>query len=302
MELMQAGKVDEACVKLDESQKLDPAMGTQYRLAECFEKAGKTASAWTNFIEVADKARAAGQEDREKAARERADALKPALSKMTVAVSPPAASIAGLEVFRDGKPVGKGQLGIPLPVDPGKHVIEARAAGYKPWQTEIDVGAGAAAMAVEVPALEVDPAAAAPPPPGPADGPVAPGGGEQAPDQPAPSNTRRTVGLVTGAVGVVAIGVGAVFGILAIGKKSSAKDFCDDQNVCEAEGIDKQETGVAFGNVSTVAIIAGAALVGTGAVLFLTAPKAKPAQTGWIAPQAPRLGLGPAHASFACNW
>jgi hypothetical protein len=62
--LLQAGKAAEACPKLEESQRLDPGMGTMFNLAECYERVGKTASAWTMFLQVASRARAASQADR----------------------------------------------------------------------------------------------------------------------------------------------------------------------------------------------------------------------------------------------
>src|SRR5579859_7001050 len=72
IKLMANKSYDEACRKLEESQRLDAAMGTRYQLAQCYEATGRIASAWAAFVEVADLAREAGQGSREKAARERA--------------------------------------------------------------------------------------------------------------------------------------------------------------------------------------------------------------------------------------
>ncbi len=45
LRLMGVGEFAAACPKFAASQKLDPAMGTKFRLADCYEKIGKTASA-----------------------------------------------------------------------------------------------------------------------------------------------------------------------------------------------------------------------------------------------------------------
>src|ERR1700691_908594 len=77
--LMKAGKSAEACPKLEESQRLDPAMGTQFFLAVCYESTGRPTSAWSLFLEVANAAKAAGNTVRETTARARAAALEPKL-------------------------------------------------------------------------------------------------------------------------------------------------------------------------------------------------------------------------------
>src|SRR5262249_38113298 len=43
---MQRGDFAQACGLLERSQRIDPAVGTLLYLAECYEKSGRTASAW----------------------------------------------------------------------------------------------------------------------------------------------------------------------------------------------------------------------------------------------------------------
>src|SRR5262245_31083842 len=95
--LMKSKRFDEACPKLAESQRLDPGIGTQFRLADCYEQQGKLASAWAGFLDVASQAAASGQADREKAARTRAAHLEARLPKLTIVV-PAANRVSGLKI------------------------------------------------------------------------------------------------------------------------------------------------------------------------------------------------------------
>src|SRR5437762_4686516 len=84
--LMEAKRFDEACPKFADSQRLDPGVGTLLNLALCYERQGKVASAWSTYRDAASAARTAGQADRENMARQRASALEPRLSRLTVAI------------------------------------------------------------------------------------------------------------------------------------------------------------------------------------------------------------------------
>jgi hypothetical protein len=77
-------------------------------------------------------------------------------------VIPVGADTQGLELRLDGVLIGGAALGVPTPVDPGLHVIEAKAPGKLPWSTRVELGSVADQQTVTVPALET--AVAAPPP------------------------------------------------------------------------------------------------------------------------------------------
>src|SRR5208283_4381170 len=68
---------------------------------------------------------------------------------------------AGLEIRLDGQPVAAGDVGLAIPVDPGVHVVEARAPGKGTWSGTASTADGAKTV-ITVPLLAT--VGAAPPP------------------------------------------------------------------------------------------------------------------------------------------
>lgn len=88
--LARDGNFADACPKFDESARLDPGIGTQFNLADCWEHTGKRDRARELFLDVASRAHDLGQLDREEAARARAAALpapQPAPAPGTIATA-----------------------------------------------------------------------------------------------------------------------------------------------------------------------------------------------------------------------
>jgi hypothetical protein len=165
-ELLAAGNYAEACPKFAESYRLDPATGTLLNLAACHEAQGKTATAWIEYSDALAAARREKRDVRVKYAQERMAAIEPKLSRLTLEV-PPETDEPGLELWLDGTPVGRAARGVATPVDPGRHVVEAKAPGKKPLRLEVEVLPNADQKTVTIARLESLPpqAAAAPPPP-----------------------------------------------------------------------------------------------------------------------------------------
>ena len=295
--LMDEGNYAAACPKLAESQRLDPGGGTLLNLALCHEKEGKTATAWGEFTEALGVARAAGRQDRIDLATEHIQALKPTLSRLTVTVSPDA-KVEGLVITVDDTALGEPVWGMATPVDPGEHVVAARAPGHQPWETTVTLGAEADQQAVMVPPLQPSPTPPAAPPP-PTAPPTSP---STSPPQPGPDTTKasdgstqRLVGFIVGGVGMAGAVVGAVFGGLAIAKEGEAEDNgCNDEICTTDKGMEASDAAQTNATLSNVFIGAGAGLAVAGLILVLTAPDGPDQEAPTGTAVAPWLGPGEA--------
>jgi hypothetical protein len=254
--LATAGNCAEAIPKFQASQKLDPGVGTLLNLAECFEKVGRTASAWAEYREVISLARAAGSKEREELATQKSKALEPKLSRLQIKV---AGDAAGVAITRDGEPVQPAELGVAIPVDPGKHVIEASAPGKQPFSKTVEIGAEADSQVVEIPALAAGEGGG-------------PGPGGETPGKKSDGSTQRTIGLVVGGAGVIGVAVGAVFGLQAGSKWDDAKAKCNDYPYeCGPDGVELADDAKSSATISTIGFIAGGVLIAGGAALYFTA-------------------------------
>jgi hypothetical protein len=283
--LFQAGKFAEACPKLAESQRLDPATGTLLTLALCHEGEGKLASAWAEFTDVEGRSQREGRDDRVKIAREKATALRPRLSTVTIEFAPDASQTPGLEVRVDGVALGIGSFGVAVPMDGGEHRIEATAPGKAAWHSTFAVRPESDAVRVTVPAL-ADAASAAPPPaatPAPTDAPsVSTDSG----------SGMRTAALITAGAGVVALGVGTYLAFDAKGDYDAAKEECDG-TVCADGPFQASEDARSQGTIATVVFVVGGAALATGAVLWFVAPSGSEEAPPAAGIRVNRVGLGP---------
>jgi hypothetical protein len=259
--LMAAGDFAHACPKLEASQKLDPGVGTMLNLADCYERSGKTASAWAQFREAISAAHKAGSLEREEIARSRAHELEAKLSYLMVETW----KGQSVRVSRDGEALDAAVLGTAIPVDPGSHVISASAAGKRSWSTTVAVGTSADRVSVSVPILPDDGAGGATTVAGTASA-ASPA------DVGAPSSTQRMIAIAVGAVGVVGLGIGTVFGLKAASQWSDAQAHCTTSS-CGADATRLKDDAKSSATISTVAFAVGLAGIAGGLTLFLTAPK-----------------------------
>jgi hypothetical protein len=269
---MIAGTFADACPKLAESERLDPALGTLLNLAVCNERLGRTASAWAEYRDAESMAKREGRAEREAYARDRAAAIEPRLSRLLIARANGNAD-RGLEVRIDGEAVGEAVLGTAVPVDPGTHHIDVHAAGKKSWSATVTVGASGERQSVDVPALEDAPEA--PPPVGvvqSAGGPLA----IQLPSAPPPEEPQvargdrgpsRTLIVTAGAIGLAALVVGGVAGTQALVKWTDRRALCVG-DTCSPAGIEADSAAKRWAVVSDVGVGIGVVALAAAGTMF----------------------------------
>lgn len=287
--LMAKSKYDEACPKFEESQRLDPGIGTQFNLADCLEHLGKRASAWSSFLDVASAAKAAGQTARANVARTRAAALEPKIARLTISVVSPA---PGLELKNDGVPVERPIWGTPIPIDAGTHVLTATAPAKKPWQGTVVTKDDGGVVTISVPALEALPEGAADAADGsgdPAEA-VGPGGPRRKSSTPPKPRTRTppVVALMLQGMGAAGLLMSGVFAGVAKSLYYDSLANCPDPskpNICFTEGAEQRERAHGLGDGATAAFIVGGAALAAGAVLWVTLPASRDDATRGVPPR-----------------
>ncbi|HEX6764540.1 MAG TPA: tetratricopeptide repeat protein [Polyangiaceae bacterium] len=279
----ESGDYDSACAKFAESHRLDPAAGTVINLAACNEQRGRLASAWENWREALSMLRS--DDERRPSVEKRKAELEARVPRLEVHLAP--GTPPGVVVSRDGVALGSAALGLPLPIDPGPHRIEVTAPGRVVRAYDVKAEEGRSV------ALVVEPGAALP-----GQGVTAPptssqGASKSEPRKDSGPSTTRIVGYGAAGLGVVAIGVGAATGLLALDRKQTIVDTCDkqgDRYVCPNEGVDAADSGKTLATVSTVATISGLALAATGLVLVLTSTSGGPEITATFLPSGGMIG------------
>jgi serine/threonine-protein kinase len=283
--LMEAGDLPLACKKLEESQAIDPGVGTALNIAHCYELVGRSASAWAAYVEAEGAARAAGQSEREEYAHERAVELAATIPKLTLRLSRSAQSLANLEVTMNGQAVGPSTFGTAIAVDPGDYALLARAPGYEEWSTTLQVRAGVDSGVLipelrSLPQQQSDAAAALAQP-------VA-----RASTKSPINTTRRSVSLALGGAGLVGVVVGTALALDAKSRYDRAVGSSCAAGRCTDWAVEQAQAARAQGNWATGASLIGGALLASGLVLWLTAPPAASTERAALRPQLSAVRIG----------
>jgi len=240
--LIRDGKHGEACPKLAESHRLDPAGGTVLTLALCHQAVAQLASAWVRYREAIAFAKRDGRSDRLEIAETRITEIEPRLSRITIALDPKTRALSGLELTLDGTRLGDQAIDVELPVDGGAHTLQIAAPGYRTRSLRFEIEAEKARKRVVVPALEAKRTRSTPAPSRPN-------------SDPPPAETRSRV-LTWTALGVGSVGALAAvgFGVAAKQNHDTAIERCPASPCSDAEGVAANDRAR---NQATVATVAG---------------------------------------------
>jgi hypothetical protein len=245
---------------------LRDTLGARIELAKCYEQLGKVASALEQWRHV--QTEAAKEPDNPKAQRRRKlasdaiPALEPRLSAIVLEVPESLGKMTGFLIKLDKEPVAAVHWGQTIPADVGDHALEVTALDQVPWRKSLQVNAEKETIRIRI------------------DPPWTTGtesNGTVSRDHTGSASGLRIVGGIGMGLGAVGLGVGGVFGGLAIARNNASNDgHCDAQDRCNRTGYDLRKEALSFATISTAAAIAGGVALTAGIVIFAIAPTKKP--------------------------
>lgn len=253
MKAIDAGDYESACPKLEKSLAIEDAMGARFFLAECYEKTGRYASAWNNYVRVAEQAHREGETKREAFSRKRAEEVRAKVGTARLELAPATKALA-IEVTRNGEPVSAALVEAPIPLDAGEHTFIVTAPDHEPFTGKVTVEDGAE-VTLTIPAL-------------------ASSGDADSKEGPVTSDddglsALTIAGIAVGGLGVV--GMAASVGIAAAAKSdydAALDEHCVDGR-CTPAGVEATNDARSTGNISTIVFGVGAGVTAVGVVLVV---------------------------------
>lgn len=266
VELADSGRIAEACLQFDASRQVEPTLGTLFRLADCYDRIGRTASAWALFSEAQARAKAAEQPAREGIAAERVANLERRLSKLGLSVGDNV-DLPGLELRMNDLVVPRASWGLELPVDPGVQRLRLSAPGRRTWEGTVTVEKGSSVRQLTLPRLAPVVIAASPPGSLPASPAAAP--------KAASGSYPVWLGYTIGGLGLAGLGVAGVMGYRAYDLNQQSLEECSraNANACTPPGHALRDDARQAGVLSTAFAIGGGALLAGGITLVLLRPR-----------------------------
>jgi hypothetical protein len=206
--------------------------------------------------------------------------------------------LSAVRITMDGQVLADKLDGTAIPVDLGEHRFEFAAPGLAPDTRTLVVREGDKKRRERI-VLVAAPVA----PPAPSTSAARLGASESPAERPSgDGSTQRTIGVALGGAGVVGLVVGSAFGLVskstyggALTSQCGPPRFATE-TTCSATGVKDVNSANTQATVSTVGFIASAVLLGGGALLYFTAPRAARVTVG------PTVGAGTAGVTLRATW
>jgi hypothetical protein len=274
LRLAEAGDCEAAIDKLKRAEALFHAPTTLGRLGECQVLLGRLVAGTENLQRVVREPLPQNASPAFLVAKERAqrvlDESLPKIAVLVIHVDTGRADVEP-EVKVDGEKVPSAILGAKRPTDPGDRVVEASGPYCDTATERVQLAEGAEAR------VDLRITCREPPKPPPAVAGEQPPGGRATPPAAITSkgsdDTIAYVALGVGGAGVVA---GTVFGLMAMGEKSSLKDVCDGDRKCPSSAQSNLDNLDRYAMFSNIGFGVGLVGVGVGTTLLLMSGEDQP--------------------------
>lgn len=292
--LMAEQRYADACPKFEASFDLDPGIGGELNIARCYEEWGKLGRAYRAYVDAEQQAKNAN-DPRAAKIHDLVAKLEPQVPRLLIRV-PKTSDFDDVRVTVDGTALSKSDLARPYLVDPGPKQIEYTLAnGVKQTLLVPLERGGIREVTLDVPreareskeAKEAREANAAKARDRAAKGRAVSDKtvkrrantedlGKENVAESAPVGTKqRVAGIITGSVGIVAIGASTALALAARNKYRTALDsHCQGQkDMCDAQGLSDTQSARNNANIATVVFSVGVAAAIGGIVLYAIAPR-----------------------------
>jgi hypothetical protein len=205
---------------------------------------------------------------------------------------PSGSDLNAVKVTMDGEVLAERLEGTALSIDPGEHTFTFETANQGPVTKKFTI------QEAQKERRELITFGAATTAPNPVTPTPQPTSAQSLPESPPSVNgnqglgTQKILAIVAGGIGVVGLGIGSAFGVIAMSQKSDAQSACPGSQCTTQVGVNKWNTAGSTGNVSTIAFVIGGLGVAGAAVLWFTAPTLASMQ----------VGLGPGILQVKGTW
>jgi len=262
-----------ALALLKEVAAVKPTPQVRFNIAICEERLGRLVAALGDYELAASDAQAEKSDQVGQEVESRLEALKARVPRVVVQRGDGADSAT---ISLDGVSLGDSVLNVPLPADPGPHVIEAKALGFRPFKQSFRVAEQQTATILVK--LEPEPAASVPNVP---------------PTARAESHSMRTIGFVVGGVGIASlVGSGALFYLRHTTITDLDKQCGADRQTCPDSERSTVDRGKLYTTLGDVTLAVGAVGLAVGAALVIAGGHSSEQASISIAPGAAYANAG----------